>query len=68
MYDETNDPWIPYIDNAIRAKNLFLKEKDYIVRDNEIVIVDEFTGRIMADRRWGEGLHEACRSKRTSSN
>ena len=62
LYD-TNNPWIPYIDNAIRAKNLFLKEKDYIVRNNEIIIVDEFTGRVMADRRWGDGLHQAIEAK-----
>lgn len=62
LYDR-NDPWIPYINNAIKAKILFLKDINYIVRDNEIVIIDEFTGRIMSDRRWGEGLHEAVEAK-----
>ena len=62
LYDK-NDPWIPYINNAIKAKILFIKDTNYIVRDNEVVIIDEFTGRIMADRRWGEGLHEAVEAK-----
>lgn len=62
LYDR-NDPWIPYINNAIKAKILFIKDINYITRDNEIVIIDEFTGRIMADRRWGEGLHEAVEAK-----
>ncbi len=62
LYD-VRDPWIPYINNAIKAKNLFIKDTNYIVRDNEIVIIDEFTGRIMADRRWGDGLHQAVEAK-----
>nr|YP_009684568.1 preprotein translocase subunit SecA [Pseudopedinella elastica]QDR24654.1 preprotein translocase subunit SecA [Pseudopedinella elastica] len=62
LYDQKN-PWIPYINNAIKAKVLFVKDINYIVRDNEIVIIDEFTGRIMSDRRWGEGLHEAVEAK-----
>ena len=62
LYDPSN-PWIPYINNAIKAKVLFVKDINYIVRDNEITIIDEFTGRIMADRRWGEGLHEAVEAK-----
>jgi preprotein translocase subunit SecA len=60
---EINDPWIPFINNAIKAKVLFIKDTNYIVRDNEIVIIDEFTGRIMADRRWGDGLHQAVEAK-----
>ena len=62
LYD-ISDPWIPYINNAIKAKILFIKDTNYIVRDNEIVIIDEFTGRIMADRRWGDGLHQAVEAK-----
>ena len=58
-----NDPCIPFINNAIKAKVLFIKDTNYIVRDNEIVIIDEFTGRIMADRRWGDGLHQAVEAK-----
>lgn len=62
LYD-VNDPWIPYINNALKAKNLFIKNTNYIVKDNEVIIVDEFTGRVMAERRWGEGLHQAVEAK-----
>lgn len=62
LYDSRN-PWIPYIINALKARALFIKNTDYIIQDNKIVIVDEFTGRIMPDRRWGEGLHQAIEAK-----
>ena len=62
LYDPT-DPWIPYIINALKANALFLKNIDYIVQNNRIIIVDEFTGRIMPDRRWGDGLHQAIEAK-----
>ena len=54
-----NDPWIPYILSAIKATALFFRNVHYIVQNNQIFIVDEFTGRIMPDRRWGDGLHQA---------
>ena len=57
------DPWIPYIINAIKANSLFFNNIHYIVQDNRIIIVDEFTGRIMADRRWSDGLHQAIEAK-----
>ena len=57
------DPWIPYIINAIKAKALFSPNVDYIVQNNRIIIVDEFTGRVMPDRRWGDGLHQAIEAK-----
>jgi len=57
------DPWIPYLLNAIKARVLFVKDVSYIVKNREIQIVDEFTGRIMADRRWSEGLHQAIEAK-----
>ena len=57
------DPWIPYIINAIKAKALFSRNVDYIVQNNRIIIVDEFTGRVMPDRRWGDGLHQAIEAK-----
>jgi preprotein translocase subunit SecA len=57
------DPWISYIINALRAKTLCFNNVHYIVQNNRIVIVDEFTGRIMPDRRWGEGLHQAIEAK-----
>src|SRR6056300_1317074 len=58
-----NDPWIPYILSAIKATALFFRNVHYIVQNNQIVIVDEFTGRIMPDRRWNEGVHEAVEAK-----
>ena len=58
-----NDPWIPYIINALKATTLFFCNVHYIVQDDQIIIVDEFTGRIMPDRRWSEGLHQAVEAK-----
>ncbi len=62
LYDP-EDPWILDILNALKAKYLFKINKDYIVLNNKIVIVDEFTGRIMEDRRWSTGLHESIEIK-----
>ena len=62
LYDVKN-PWVKYIINALKAKNLFLINQDYIIKNNEIVIVDEFTGRIMEGRRWSDGLHQAIEAK-----
>ena len=58
-----NDPWIPYIINAIKATTLFFRNVHYIVQNNQIIIVDEFTGRLMPDRRWSDGLHQAIEAK-----
>ncbi|PIS23386.1 preprotein translocase subunit SecA [candidate division WWE3 bacterium CG08_land_8_20_14_0_20_40_13] len=54
---------IHLIENAVRAKNLYLRDRDYVVKEGEIVIVDEFTGRLMPGRRWSEGLHQAIEAK-----
>ena len=62
LYDPTN-PWAPYILNAVKAKELFIKDVHYIVKDKEIIIVDEFTGRIMEGRRWSDGLHQSIEAK-----
>jgi preprotein translocase subunit SecA len=62
LYDP-EDPWAHYIFNAIKAKELFIKDVNYITRDDEIVIVDEFTGRVMPGRRWSDGLHQAIEAK-----
>lgn len=62
LYD-TDDPWILDLLNALKAKYLFKLNKDYIILNNKIVIVDEFTGRIMEDRRWSMGLHESVEIK-----
>ncbi|AFZ18298.1 preprotein translocase subunit SecA [Allocoleopsis franciscana] len=57
------DPWAHYIFNAIKAKELFLADVNYIVRNGEVVIVDEFTGRVLSGRRWSDGLHQAIEAK-----
>jgi preprotein translocase subunit SecA len=62
LYDP-KDPWIPYVINAIKGNALFFNNIHYIVQNNRIIIVDEFTGRIMPDRRWGDGLHQAIEAK-----
>ncbi|MDJ0647169.1 MAG: preprotein translocase subunit SecA [Xenococcaceae cyanobacterium MO_188.B19] len=62
LFDREN-PWAHYIFNALKAKELFTKDVNYMVRNDEIVIVDEFTGRVMAGRRWSDGLHQAIEAK-----
>ncbi len=62
LFDQA-DPWAHYVFNAIKAKELFIKDVNYIVRNDEIVIVDEFTGRVMPGRRWSDGLHQAIEAK-----
>ncbi len=60
---DPNDPWAHYIFNAIKAKELFVKDVNYIVRNGEVTIVDEFTGRVLQGRRWSDGLHQAIEAK-----
>ena len=62
LYD-LGDPWIPFILNAIKAAYLVFKDVQYIIQNNRILIVDEFTGRIMPERRWSDGLHQALEAK-----
>ncbi len=57
------DPWAHYITNALKAKELFIRDVNYIVRNGEAVIVDEFTGRVMPGRRWSDGQHQAIEAK-----
>ncbi|MCT0231078.1 preprotein translocase subunit SecA [Synechococcus sp. CS-1324] len=57
------DPWAHYITNALKAKSLFIKDVNYIVRGEDAVIVDEFTGRVMPGRRWSDGQHQAIEAK-----
>ncbi|MFZ9281628.1 MAG: preprotein translocase subunit SecA [Prochlorococcaceae cyanobacterium] len=57
------DPWAHFINNALKAKELFIKDVSYIVRNDEVVIVDEGTGRVMPGRRWSDGLHQAIEAK-----
>jgi preprotein translocase subunit SecA len=62
LFDQA-DPWAHYVFNAIKAKELFKKDVNYIVRGEEVIIVDEFTGRVMPGRRWSDGLHQAIEAK-----
>lgn len=54
---------IHHIENALRARTLYLKDKDYVIKEDQVVIVDEFTGRLMVGRRWSDGLHQAVEAK-----
>lgn len=63
LYSPEHFDMIPYLDNALRAHALYRRDKDYIVRDHEVIIVDEFTGRLMEGRRYSEGLHQAIEAK-----
>ncbi|MFN5195381.1 MAG: preprotein translocase subunit SecA [Cyanobacteriota bacterium] len=62
LFDPAN-PWAHFINNALKAKELFVKDVNYIVRGQDAVIVDEFTGRVMPGRRWSDGLHQAIEAK-----
>ncbi len=63
LYEAANSPLVSYLNNAIKAKELFHRDKDYIVRNGEVVIVDEFTGRVLTGRRYNEGMHQAIEAK-----
>ena len=62
LYDP-NDPWAHFVFNALKAKELFIKDVNYIIGNEEVIIVDEFTGRVMPGRRWSDGLHQAIEAK-----
>ncbi|MCX7647309.1 MAG: DEAD/DEAH box helicase, partial [Elusimicrobiales bacterium] len=63
IYNDINAEWAHHINQAVRAHYLFKKDVHYVVKDGEIVIVDEFTGRLMPGRRWSDGLHQAIEAK-----
>ncbi|EAQ46334.1 translocase [Roseobacter sp. MED193] len=63
LYDPESTTVVHHVNSALRAHKLFLRDKDYIVRDGEVVLIDEFTGRMMAGRRLSEGLHQAIEAK-----
>lgn len=63
LYDGTNTERVHHINQALRAHTFFKRDKEYIVKDGQVVIVDEFTGRIMPGRRWSDGLHQAIEAK-----
>jgi preprotein translocase subunit SecA len=63
LYEAANTPLVGYLNNALKAKELYKRDKEYIVRNGEVLIVDEFTGRILAGRRYNEGMHQAIEAK-----
>ncbi len=63
LYEHVNTPLISFLNNAIKAKELYTKDKDYVVMNGEVLIVDEFTGRMLHGRRWSEGMHQAVEAK-----
>jgi preprotein translocase subunit SecA len=63
LYEAANTPMIGYLNNAIRAKELFKRDKDYVVMNGELLIVDEHTGRMLSGRRYSDGLHQALEAK-----
>ena len=63
LYDEQNFQLVNYMEQAVRAQVLYQRDKDYVVQDGEVIIVDEFTGRLMPGRRWSDGLHQAVEAK-----
>src|SRR5690606_37962942 len=63
LYSPENADMIPYLDNAVRAKVAYQLDQQYVVMDGQVIIVDEFTGRLMYGRRFSEGLHQAIEAK-----
>lgn len=63
LYDTQNIPFVHHVDQALKAHVLFTKDKDYIVKNNQVIIIDEFTGRMMQGRRYSDGLHQAIEAK-----
>src|SRR4029077_3650708 len=63
LYESVNTPLVGYLNNALKAKELYKNDKDYVVMDGEVMIVDEHTGRILAGRRYNEGMHQASEAK-----
>ncbi len=63
LYEAANTPLVGYLNNALKVKELYHRDKDYIVRDGQVLIVDEFTGRVLVGRRYNEGMHQAIEAK-----
>ncbi len=63
LYEAANTPLVGYLNNALKAKELFKRDRDYIVTDGDVLIVDEFTGRVLHGRRYNEGMHQAIEAK-----
>ncbi len=63
LYEDVHSEWVHHIIQALKAHSLFKRDTDYVVKDGQVIIVDEFTGRMMEGRRWSEGLHQAIEAK-----
>ena len=63
IYTEKGIKYVHHLETSVRAKALFLRDREYVVKDDEVIIVDEFTGRLQPGRRWSEGLHQAIEAK-----
>ena len=63
LYNDVESEWVHHINQALRAHHLYEKDVDYVVKEGEVIIVDEFTGRLMPGRRWSDGLHQAVEAK-----
>jgi preprotein translocase subunit SecA len=63
LYEAANTPLVGYLNNSLKAKELFKRDRDYIVNNGEVLIVDEFTGRVLQGRRYNEGMHQAIEAK-----
>ena len=63
LYEAVNTPLIGYLNNALKAKELFKRDRDYVIMNGELLIVDEHTGRVLSGRRYSEGLHQALEAK-----
>jgi preprotein translocase subunit SecA len=63
IYDDVQSEWVHHLTQALRAHNLYQRDVHYVIKEGQIVIVDEFTGRLMPGRRWSEGLHQAIEAK-----
>ncbi len=63
LYNDVESEWVHHINQALRAHHLYERDVDYVIKDGEVVIVDEFTGRLMPGRRWSDGLHQAVEAK-----
>lgn len=63
LYDDLENEWVHHITTALRAHNLYKRDVHYVVKEGEVIIVDEFTGRLMPGRRWSDGLHQAIEAK-----
>jgi preprotein translocase subunit SecA len=68
IYTEKGIKYVHHLETAVKARALYENNKDYVVKDGEVIIVDSFTGRLQPGRRWSEGLHQAIEAKEASKD